>query len=73
LHFAQDFEAICAFYGATKVFVAGWSAGCTIACDIFEHDLGHLVAGLVYLAGMPYMKLVSHHSPCLCKSLLFSY
>ncbi|CAK7214577.1 hypothetical protein SBRCBS47491_002191 [Sporothrix bragantina] len=54
---AQDFEAVCQHYGASKVFVAGWSAGCCIVSDIFEHKLGHLVAGLIFMAGMPALAL----------------
>ncbi|KIH89904.1 hypothetical protein SPBR_00823 [Sporothrix brasiliensis 5110] len=57
LCYAQDFAAVCAYYGASKVFAAGWSAGCTIISDVFEHDFGHLIAGLIYLAGVPYMEL----------------
>ncbi|CAK7203165.1 hypothetical protein SEUCBS139899_005895 [Sporothrix eucalyptigena] len=58
LRFAQDFEAVCHHYGASKVFVAGWSAACAMSSDIFEHNLQHLVAGLIYLAGMPYLELL---------------
>ncbi|KJR82022.1 uncharacterized protein SPSK_03489 [Sporothrix schenckii 1099-18] len=54
---AQDFAAVCAYYDASKVFAAGWSAGCTIISDVFEHDFGHLLAGLIYLAGVPYLEL----------------
>lgn len=50
---SQDFEAVCKFYGATKVFLAGWSYGCIIACDVFARDLGDYIAGLIYIAGMP--------------------
>ncbi|KAL1896743.1 hypothetical protein Sste5346_004375 [Sporothrix stenoceras] len=60
LYFAQDFEAVCKFYGATKVFLAGWSAGCTISSDVFEHGLGHLIQGLIFMSGMPYMKLFAN-------------
>ncbi|EPE06518.1 alpha beta-hydrolase [Ophiostoma piceae UAMH 11346] len=50
---AQDFEAVCKYYGASKVFLAGWSYGCIIACDVFASDLGHYIEGLIYIAGLP--------------------
>ncbi|EED80710.1 predicted protein [Postia placenta Mad-698-R] len=53
--FADDFAAVIGAFNVKSVIHLGWSYGCTIAVDICQYLNPNPIAGVVYLAALPYV------------------
>ncbi|KAG7441923.1 alpha/beta-hydrolase [Guyanagaster necrorhizus] len=53
--FAEDFRAVARAFNVKKPIFIGWSLGCTIVCDIASHLPKDTLAGVVYLAALPFI------------------
>ncbi|KAG7442768.1 alpha/beta-hydrolase [Guyanagaster necrorhizus] len=53
--FAEDFRAVARAFKISKPIFVGWSLGCAIVCDIAAHLPKDTLAGVVYLAGLPFI------------------
>ncbi|KAH8103686.1 Alpha/Beta hydrolase protein [Phellopilus nigrolimitatus] len=52
--YADDFAEVLKAFGLRKPVFIGWSLGGTIAADVATHLPADTLAGVVYLAGLPY-------------------
>ncbi|KAH8110104.1 Alpha/Beta hydrolase protein, partial [Phellopilus nigrolimitatus] len=52
--YADDFAEVLRAFGLRKPVLVGWSLGATIAADVAAHLSADTLAGVVYLAGLPY-------------------
>ncbi|KAK0439158.1 alpha/beta-hydrolase [Armillaria borealis] len=53
--FAEDFKAVAQAFKIEKPIFVGWSLGGTIVCDIAAHLPKDTLAGVVYLAALPFI------------------
>ncbi|OCB89738.1 alpha/beta-hydrolase [Sanghuangporus baumii] len=53
--YADDFAAVMKAFNLRKPVVVGWSLGSTVCADIAAHLPDTTLAGIVYLAGVPYV------------------
>ncbi|KAK0232551.1 Alpha/Beta hydrolase protein [Armillaria fumosa] len=53
--FAEDYKAVAHAFKVKKPIFVGWSLGCTIVCDIASHLPKDTLAGVVYLAALPFI------------------
>ncbi|SJL08846.1 uncharacterized protein ARMOST_12217 [Armillaria ostoyae] len=53
--FAEDFKAVAQAFKIEKPIFVGWSLGGTIVCDIAAHLPKGTLAGVVYLAALPFI------------------
>ncbi|CCL98031.1 uncharacterized protein FIBRA_00024 [Fibroporia radiculosa] len=55
--YANDFATVASAFGLKKPIYVGWSYGATIAADICAHLPEDTLAGIVYMAGLPWLSL----------------
>lgn len=69
--FAEDFVTVVDAFQLDKPFVVGWSLGATNIADILSFQSSSYLAGIIYIAPVPYMEdimdrvMTSVHLDCL--------
>ncbi|KAK0190049.1 alpha/beta-hydrolase [Armillaria mellea] len=53
--YAEDFKAVAQTFRIEKPIFVGWSLGATVVCDIASHLPKATLAGVVYLAALPFI------------------